>query len=127
MDSEIGNGLDCTNKGLLTHTLLGVVRARLNERSKIADFVYLKVWWQGFAAELSEIQPFVGSILQAAIVEIEPINIDVGSSQGWRDATQILKLLRKCRSRPEAALRPASEPTGVVDFIISHKSILVHL
>lgn len=127
MNGEVGNGLDGPNKGLLTYILLGVIGTRLNERGKVADFVYLEVWWQGLAAKLSEIQPFVGSILQTTIIEIKPINVDVGPSHEWGSATQFLRLLRKCRSRPEAALRPASEPTGVVGLIISHKSILVHL
>jgi hypothetical protein len=65
---------------LLSHRLVGIVRPGTDQRGKIFDFDK-GIFWEQQLAEPANIDPPIRSLLQSAVVEIEPVDIDVRSDE----------------------------------------------
>ncbi len=77
MDRQVWNRAQGAKVNFLAITLLRIARSRSNKRSEVADAVDLIVR-QHLRTEGGEIEPSVRRLAQAAVVEIEGVNIDVG-------------------------------------------------
>ena len=72
--------LQCPKICFLADWLIWISSTR-NQGSKILDGHYLVVGFKKLFAETFDIEPFVGGVLQQAMVEVEAIDIDTGSGQ----------------------------------------------
>jgi hypothetical protein len=86
---------------LLPHCLSGIARPRRHQSGEIFDFLN-RVSRKQQLAQCADVDPLIGGLTKRSIVEVEAVDIDVRSYTG----------LRTCKSRPEAASRPAAEATG---------------
>src|SRR5213075_1057479 len=86
---------------LLAHCLVRITRPRGNPSRVILNIDNLIVGEQQFA-EPTQVEPLVRALAKRAVVEIKAVYINVGPYRN----------LRICKSRPEAASRPAAEATG---------------
>ncbi len=72
--------LQCPEICFLADRLIWISSTR-NQGSKILDGHYLVVRLEKLFAKTFDIEPFVGGVLQQAMVEVEAIDIDTGSGQ----------------------------------------------
>src|SRR5271169_3591554 len=100
-----GQGAKRPKVKLLPDRLIRVARSGRNQGGEVFDFSD-RVSGQQELAERPRVNPFVRSFTKGSIVKVEAVNVNICSYSG----------LRKCRSRPKAASRPAAEATGGICF-----------
>ena len=81
MDGQVRDGLQGSKIGLLPLRLGGITWAVGNDSGEVANPVYL-VLGQQKLRQPPDIQPAVRCISQCTIVEIEAVNVDVGTDRG---------------------------------------------
>lgn len=81
MDGDVGQGSQRSQEDLLPLTLLRVVRPWRNKRREVADARDVVSGEQEFAHPV-EVEPFVGRVSDRSVVEVEPVDVDVGSYAG---------------------------------------------
>ena len=86
---------------LLPRRLVRIIRPGAHQRRKVFNFSDGVLGKQQLA-KLADVDPPIRGLLEGSVVEIEPVDINV------RDDIR----LQKCKSRPKAASRPATEATG---------------
>lgn len=80
MHGHVGDRAEGTQEGLLPKRLLWIVRPSVDVGREVADAVDLIAWRrEGCLTESRKVQPLMGSALQATIVEVEAVDIDVRS------------------------------------------------
>jgi hypothetical protein len=80
MDSHRGQSLESAEVCLLTDWLLGIVRTSIDEGGEITNSVKLIAGRRKRAtAEFVKVQPFVGRVLEAPVIQIEGIYVEIGS------------------------------------------------
>jgi len=94
----------------LTGTFSRILRAIAYEGGKVLNPVYL-VFSEQLGAELGNIEPAVGSVSKATIVEVECINVGVRLKQ---------MSPRNSKGRPKAAPRPISEEIEGINLYINY-------
>ena len=77
-DLDVREGAKGPKVGLLTSRLVGIVGPGLHSRGEVLD-AGDGILSEESPTELREIEPLEGGILEASVVEIEPIDLDVGS------------------------------------------------
>lgn len=100
-DLQIWNGFEGPEISLLPNGLIGIVWSRLNQRREIFDLVDF-VSRQHDLAQFAEVEPAVRGSSCGPVIEIEPINVN----------DSFHKTLKKSKSRPKAASRPAPKRQG---------------
>ena len=81
MDGQVWNGPQGAKVSLLPLGLSRIARTAGDDSGEVAYPVYL-VAGQQQVRQLANIQPSIGCTSQGAIVEIEAINVDVGTDEG---------------------------------------------
>ena len=104
MDLQTGCDLQRSEVDQLTLSLSGFVRARVEPGGEVADSVDCILRKQGLA-QLPQIQPSEGSIPEGTVVEIEPIDVEVGNQR---------RALIKTETAVGGGLDPTVESIGVV-------------
>ena len=81
MDGQVWNGPQGAKVSLLPLGLSRIARTAGDDSGEVAYPVYL-VAGQQQVRQLANVQPSIGCTSQGAIVEIEAINVDVGTDEG---------------------------------------------
>ena len=81
MDSQVWNGLQGAKISLLPLGLSRIIITALNSSGEVSYPVYLATGQQQLR-QLANIQPSIVCTAQGTIVEIEAINVDVGTDEG---------------------------------------------
>lgn len=78
-DFEIRDRGERAQEDLLANRSIWIAKKRSDARGKVANPLHLSVVRQDQPCQPGEIQPLVGSALDAAIVEVEPVDVNVGN------------------------------------------------
>jgi hypothetical protein len=76
VNGKIGNRTQSAQVCLLSDALLWVVRTRRNQSREVANVVDLVIWQQA-RTKRGQVEPTILRVLYAAVVKIEPIDVDV--------------------------------------------------
>jgi hypothetical protein len=101
VDGKPGQGPKRSEIELLPYCLIRIARARRHQGGEIFDFPD-RVSREQQLAERPQVDPLIAGFAKRSVVEVEAVNINVCCYTG----------LQTCKSRPEAASRPATEATG---------------
>ena len=101
MNGNFGKCSECAKVSLLSNGLAGVGRSCRNKCSEIFDALN-RIAGEQKLAHLLDVEPTIRSSFERSVVQIETVYVDVSNQPGRQ----------KCKSRPGAALRPATEATG---------------
>ena len=101
MDTQAWDGLQGTYIHLLALGALWVIGASGNEGCEVANTVDMVIRLQQAATEFMEVEPAIGRSLYCPVVEVEPVNVDVGF-HGNYDCGAVLS--ERPRSQPPKQL-----------------------
>lgn len=76
VNRQTGNGSKGTEVCFLAGSPLRVIRPGHHKGSEIPDTADV-IPWEEHTAQLLDVKPFIGSVFNAAIIQIEPIHINV--------------------------------------------------
>ena len=107
VNGKAGESSERPEVELLPHGLIGVIGTGTHPRREILDFRD-GVFGKQKLTELSHIHPPIWCFAEGSVVEVKPVYVHIGCN----------KSLQTCKSRPEAASRPATEATGGICFTI---------